>query len=353
MAGSALLLVSLLIAACGGSSPRPAPQPTRSPEPVFSQVGKPGGTLRVVGTVRAVPLDPALARDDAALLVNRLIYRQLYSYRPGDQDPSPDLATGPPRLSQDRLTASVSLGFARWNVSGGRGVTANDVLRSLKRLCSPGVLAPERSYLSEVVVGYADFCTRAGRARLGRGGQPDPATIDVPGLQAVGDGEVQIKLRRPAADLTRILALPALSPLPFEIEDGFDAPLQLVTDGPYRFVDPKEGESYRLSRNAAWDPGTDRIRGALVDRVAFRGGLTADDVQQRLATNDADLSWDTDAPPAIVDAPATPTGFGLLRLPARDHGVVAVGTRGPAARALAAPAARGAVVACLDRARLR
>ncbi|MDQ1630646.1 MAG: hypothetical protein QOC80_618, partial [Frankiaceae bacterium] len=65
VAGSAMLLVSLLIAACGGSSPQPAPQPTRSPEPVFSQVGKPGGTLRVVGTVRAVPLDPALARDDA------------------------------------------------------------------------------------------------------------------------------------------------------------------------------------------------------------------------------------------------------------------------------------------------
>ncbi len=337
--------------ACGGGSS--SPQPTRSPEPSFSQSGKPGGTLRVVGTVKDVPLDPALARDDASLLVDRLIYRQLYSYRPGDQTPSPDLATGNPRLSDDRLTASITLGSARWNVAAGRGVTAGDVLRSLKRLCSPGVLAPERSYLSEVVVGYADFCTRASKARLGSAGQPDPSTVDVPGLQAVGDGEVQIKLRRPASDLTRILAMPALSPLPREIEQGFTDPLQLVTDGPYRFVDPKAGESYRLSRNAAWDPGTDRIRTALVDRVAFTGGLTEADVQQRLARNDADLSWDTEAPTDVVDAPTAPAGFGLVRLPARDLGVVALGSGGPAAKALANPAARAAAVACLDRAQLR
>lgn len=346
-----LLLAGVLTAACGRSS-SPGPQPTRSPEPTFSQDGKPGGTLRIVGTVRDVPLDPALARDDASLLVDRLIYRQLYSYHPGDEDPSPDLAALP-RLSGDRLTASITLGNARWNVPGGRGVTAGDVLRSLKRLCSPGVLAPERSYLSEVVVGYADFCTRAAKARLGRAGQPDLSTVDVPGLQAVGDGEIQIKLRRPASDLVRILAQPALSPLPREIADGFADPLQLVTDGPYRFVDPKGGESYRLSRNTVWDPATDRIRAALVDRVALLGGLTPADVQQRLATNEADLSWDTEAPTEVVDAPSAPTGFRLVRLPARDLGVVAVGARGPAARPLASSAARSALFACLDRPRLR
>jgi peptide/nickel transport system substrate-binding protein len=344
----AVLLAGL--AACSGGNDRPAPP--GPPQPSFTATGKPGGTLRVVGTGRTVPLDPALARNDAALLVDRLIWRQLYSFRPGDTRPTPDLAAGPPSFSEDRQTATITLRPARWNVPGGRNVTAGDLLRALKRLCAPQVLAPERSSLSEVVVGYADFCTRAGRARLGASGQPDLEKVDVPGLQAVGDTQVQIGLRRPVADLEQILALPATSPLPFEIKEGFDEPLQLVTDGPYRLVEPENGESYRLSRNASWDPVGDPVRAALVDRVTFLGGLPAADVEQRVRRGDADLSWDTETPSDVLSGPP-PTSFGTVRLQARDQVVLALGAQGPAARVLAAGPARAAVVACLDRPALR
>lgn len=385
----ALLLVPFVVlSACGGGS-NGRTQPSHSPSPSFT-AGKPGGTLRVVGTVRSVTLDPAKARDDAALLVSRLVYRQLYSYRPGDATPSPDLATGPPSLSSDRLTATITLRPARWNTTGGRDVTSGDVLRAMKRLCAPDVLAPERGYLSEVVVGYADFCTRASRVSLGAAPQPDLDTVAVPGLRAVGDTELQIVLRRPTADLQQILALPALSPLPFEVKDGFPEPTSLISDGPYRFVQPEPGETYRLSRNSAWDPAGDEIRAALVDRISFRGGVSPADVEQQLESNQADLSWDDETPPDVLQrmpasastptasaspsadpssgSPAhasTPTAsagpsfsvpsassaatFGVARVNDRDLVVLAVGARGPAAGRLATPAARVAVAACLDR----
>lgn len=344
-----LTLIALLVGACGGGSePRPV-GPTRTPEPTFSAPGKPGGTLRVVGTTRSVPLDPALVRDDAGLLLSRLIYRQLFSYRPGATTPVPDLAAGPPALSSDRLTATVALRPARWNVTGGRGITSGDALRSWKRLCAPNVLAPERNYLGQLVVGYAEFCLRASRVQLGSDGQADLDALDVPGLRAVGDNQIEIRLRRPSADLQQILALPALSPLPFEIEDGFPDPQQLINSGPYRFTEPEPGEVYRLSRNAAWDPGSDQVRVALVDRVSFRGGLTPADVQRRLETNEADLSWDVQTPADVVTKPLPANSYGFARVDQRDLALLAVGARGPAARKLANPAARAAVAACLDR----
>lgn len=366
-----LLLAIVLMTACGGGG-KGGTTPTGSPVPTFTP-GKPGGTLRVIGTVRSVPLDPAKARDDAALLVNRLIYRQLYSYRPGDPNPQPDLAAGPPVLSSDRLTATITLGPARWNTTGGRNVTSGDALRAMKRLCLPSVLAPERGYLSEVVVGYSDFCSRVSKARLGAAGQPDLDQIDVTGLRAVGDAQLQIALRRPTADLQQILALPALSPLPFEIKDGFPEPTSLINDGPYRFIDPEPGEAYRLSRNASWDPAGDQIRAALVDRISFRGGFTPEDVQRRLESNDADLSWDVETPVDVLrrlptasstasDSEASPTptaspspspSFGTARVEDRDLAVVAVGARGPATRQLGSVAVRQALAACLDRTALQ
>ncbi|HSP36677.1 MAG TPA: ABC transporter substrate-binding protein [Frankiaceae bacterium] len=366
---AALLLVTAVLSACGGGGSKKT-DPSRSPVPTFT-AGKPGGTLRVVGSVRSVPLDPALARSDAALLLNRLIFRQLYSYRPGNPQPTPDLALGPPVLSSNRLTATITLRTARWNTSGGRNVTSGDVLRSMKRLCAPAILAPERGYLSQVVVGYAEFCAKASRVRLGAGKPVDLDNVDVPGLRAVGDNEVQILLRRPTADLMQILALPAMSPLPFEIKEGFSEPTALINDGPYHFIQPESGEAYRLSRNPSWDPGTDPIRTALVDRVSFRGGLTAADVQQRLQTNDADLSWDVETPAEVLRTlPPTPSPspsssaspssspsssaqtFGTAQVDDRDIALLAVGSRGPAARQLGALAVRKALAACLDRSAL-
>jgi peptide/nickel transport system substrate-binding protein len=351
LAGALPLVV--LAAACGSGGHRPT-DTSQSPSPSFSSTGKPGGTLRVVGTVRDVPLDPALARTDPALLVNRLVLRQLYSYRPGDTTPTPDIASGSPKLSSDRLTASISLRpNARWNVPAGRGVTASDVLRGLKRLCAPGVLAPERGYLDQIVVGYADFCAKASRVRLGAVAAPDLDSVDVPGLRAVGDTEVQLVLRRPVADLQQILALPALSPLPVEIRGGFGSPQQFVGDGPYRFADPEPGESYRLSRNPSWDPAGDQVRAALVDRVTFRGGLTPADVQQRLQTNAADLSWDDETPAEVLARPASVDDPGLARVPDRDLALLGVGTKGPDAALLATAPGRAAVESCVDRTALQ
>ncbi len=72
-----------------------------------------------------------------------------------------------------------------------------------------------------------------------------------------------------------MLALPETSPLPIESFDGIAVtkdPLDFVGDGPYRFVAPQSSETYALSRNPSWIPGTDPLRHAYVDHVSVRGG---------------------------------------------------------------------------------
>ncbi len=366
----------LALAGCssGGGTPAPPPppasssaSPTVSASPTFEP--KPGGTLRVAGTAPSVSLDPAdpvtgadpaaelsgVSPADAVRLLGRLVLRQLYSYpteaasesEPVGDRPVADLATGAPQLSDDGLTATISLRAARWDVANPRRVTSTDALRALKRLCLPSVRSPVAGFLAESVVGYASAC-----ARITRRPPTTLAALDataVPGLATEGDTTLVIKLLRPTNDLTAILALPETSPLPVESFQGLAVtsdPLRFVGDGPYRFVAPEADETYALSRSLSW--ADDPLRRAYVDHVSVRGGLTAAQVRAAIASGDADLSLDVTALPTTT-LPQTPTPA-LVSHPGRASVLLAVGSRGPQAARLAVPGVRRVLAACLDEA---
>ena len=373
---AALLALSLAGCSSASSAPQPsvsslAPTPSASP----SNDAKPGGTLRIAGVTRTVVLDPAsplsdptaasgvgstTSAADANRLLGRLVLRQLYGYEavdPTDVEaaadkqvqstgPKPDLATGAPKLTDGGLTATITLRTARWDVPSSRRVTATDQLRALKRLCLPSVGSPVSGYLAESVVGYAAACQAIANH--------PPATlaaldaIAVTGLTTEGDTTLVIHLLRPTNDLTAILSLPQTSPLPVESFIGMrvtnDAQ-SFVGDGPYRFVDPQGGETYALSRSPSWDPAGDPLRHAYVDHISIRGGYTAAQVQQRVATGAADLSLDV---PVTAAAAASAAADQVVRTTAQASVVLAVGSKGPNARRLALPAVRNVVAACLD-----
>src|SRR3954452_21165389 len=69
-----------------------------------------GGKLTVLAAADIDYLDPGQSYYVFGLLVSTAVNRQLYYYKPGDsRSATPDLATGPPRISADGRTITVSL----------------------------------------------------------------------------------------------------------------------------------------------------------------------------------------------------------------------------------------------------
>ena len=361
--------------------------------------------MTIVGVGTRAQLDPGAATDEASLLLGRLTYRQLYSYGPRSPVPVPDLAAGPPELLEGGRVARIRLrSDVKWNVASQRQVASTDVIRGLKRLCLPGRDTATRGYLGQIITGYAAACRR-----LSRTARPTAAVVDalaVPGLMAVGDDQVELRLLRPSPDLVGVLAQPAAAPVPAElaaptVPTARQDVTQLVGDGPYRFGVPEAGELYRLTRNPAWDPSSDAVRQALVDRVVVLSGRTPAAVLSEVSSGKADLTWDlpsdtadagaarllppsgatpapsagapapratptpatsaaglappgsaagTSAAPGAPGGPASPTrGLTLALTPGRTVTLLAAGSHGPAATLMRRPTVRSAIAACVDR----
>lgn len=355
-----LIAVLGLLAGCNGGVTGPGNRPVSSsgsPAPSPVATDKPGGTLRIAG--QAMPSgDPGWASDSASRSLLRMVSRQLYDY-PASADPTeattpiPDLAAGPPTVTGGGRTWTVRIQpAARWDVPGGRRVTATDVARGIKRLCTPPNPSPLRGYFAATVEGFSTYCAQLTRTPASKAAARVEST-DIPGVQVVGDGTIVFHLIAPAADFTEVLALPAASPVPHEeLEsrpDSAEYLSHLVSDGPYHFTTAAKGENYRLSRNPSWSAGSDQVRAALADHVSIRTGLSAGAVQTALQRGEADLEFDTSVPPRDVDALQRDASGGLsLDGPATLTALV-VGLHGPASAALRNTVVRRALPYCVDR----
>ncbi len=355
---AAVALTGLLAACSGGvTGPgTPAPSPA-SATPSAVATDKPGGTLRIAG--QTMPSgDPGWADDPAARSLLRMVSRQLYSY-PATDDPTaattpvPDLAAGPPVVTDGERTWTVKVQpAARWDVPGGRRVTATDVARGLKRLCVGPAPAPQRGYFAATVVGFTAYCARVARTPADRVADLIEST-EIPGVQVIGDDTVAFHLIAPAADFTDVLALPAASPVPLEelayAPNSTQFLTHLISDGPYHFADVPAGPVDRLSRNSSWTASSDTIRAALPDHVTITTGMSADAVQSALEHDQADMELDTAVPPGQVAGLARdPAGRIVLDGPTTLTALV-VGLHGPASKALRNTYVRRAVPYCVDR----
>ncbi|MGF7236526.1 MAG: ABC transporter substrate-binding protein [Frankia sp.] len=358
LAAAALALTGLLAACSGGVTGPDRSTPSASsvpPSPVATD--KPGGTLRIVG--QTMPSgDPGWADDSASRSLLRMVSRQLYSY-PSTDDPAaattpvPDLAAGAPVVTDGDRTWTVKVRpAARWDVPGGRRVTATDVARGIKRLCTPPDQAPERGYFAATVVGFTAYCARVARTPASR--VPDLIeSTDIPGVQVIGDDTVTFHLLAPASDFTDVLALPGASPVPLEElaypPNSAEYLSHLISDGPYHFTGPPTGNVYRLSRNSSWTASSDTIRAAFADHVTITTGMSADAVQSALDHGQADMELDTAVPSGdVADLVRDPAGRLVLDGPTTLTALV-VGLHGPASKALRNTYVRRALPYCVDR----
>jgi peptide/nickel transport system substrate-binding protein len=254
-----------------------------------------GGTLRVLSNELDAGLDTAFYPNYA---VFRAYARTLYSYNlagPPEQQivPVPDIADGPAQISPDRRTYTFRLrAGVRYGHPVNREVTAQDFITAIQRLYDKQSRPSGGPIYAGLIAGAAAF--GAGKAKR------------ISGLAAPDARTLQITLDQPAGDFLSILALPFFAPVPgeyaahYQVGANYDG--HVVGSGPYSLTIYDPGRLVVLDRNPNWDPATDPLRKAWVDRIEVRLNLSTASIQQQIEHEDADLSLNSHVPQARIDA---------------------------------------------------
>ncbi len=295
-----LCLVPLLVVALGcdpGASPPPSVDSPRA-----------GGTFRQ--ELPALPfdgeLDPTSEYTSMGFaLHSNLLSRPLMNYRHvagvrGNQL-VPDLADGPPEVSEDGLTYTFTLKEdARFGPPVNRAITSQDIGYAFERMESPEVGAPYKFYFESAIEGMIEF---------GAG-----SSDEISGIETPDERTIVFHLLRPTGDFLYRLAMPAAAPIPQEVADCYPDSYgrHLVSSGPYMiagsgavsgevcdgFTTLSGFEPDRrlvLVRNPSFEVARDdpRIRDSLVDRFEFVVVEDPDEILERVESGDADLSSGT------------------------------------------------------------
>ena len=260
------------------------------PPPDAERDGVRGGTLRVLSAEDVDGLDTAVVYTPNSMAIARAYARTLYGYdlsRPRDQVtvPVPDIAAGPPQVSADRRTYTFTLRpGVHYAQPVNREVTATDFITAIERFYGD-TPSPGQQY-ADLIAGAREF--DAGKASGISGlAAPDPRTL-------------RITLDRPAEDLRSILSQQLFAPVPKEhaasYQVGADYDTQVVGSGPYTLATYIPNETILLVRNRNWDPATDPLRRAWVDRIQITFGVTAPAIQRAIRREEADLSLHSHVP---------------------------------------------------------
>jgi len=261
------------------------------PQQDASRNGVRGGTLRVLSADDIDGLDTAINYTPNGIAIARAYARTLYSYNlsgPPDQDtvPVPDIASGPPQRSADQRTYTFTLRpGVRYAPPVNREVTAQDFITAIQRLYNKTTPSPGQQY-ADLIAGARRF--GAGKAR------------SISGLAAPDARTLKITLDQPAGDLLSILTMSLFAPVPGEyaadyaVGDNYSG--HVVGSGPYTPTTYIPGRWIVLVRNPNWDPATDPLRKAWVDRIEVKTGVSIASIQRMIDREEADLSLDSHVP---------------------------------------------------------
>jgi peptide/nickel transport system substrate-binding protein len=251
------------------------------PQQDASANGMRGGTLRVLSADPDYSLDTAVFPHPA---IARAYARTLYSYNlagPPEQKtvPVPDIASGY-QLSPDRRTYTFTLRpGVRYAPPVDREVTAQDFITAIQRLYDKQTPSYWQWY-ADLIAGTKAF----GTGKAGR----------ISGLAAPDARTLTITLDQPAGDFLSILTQPYFAPVPGEYAAeyavGANYDRHVVGAGPYALDTYDPGRSIVLVRNPHWDPATDPLRKAWVDRIQIKLGVPIPSIQQAIEREEADLS---------------------------------------------------------------
>ena len=267
-----------------------------------------GGTLKVVGSSDVDHLATVSGYVTGSMWLTRTFARQLVTYPPATDFASaislaPDIARELPTrenggVSADGRTYVFRLKDGiRWNSRPPRAVTTHDFVRAFKYFCNPVTPVGAPGYYTSTILGMAQYCadfmkvpgTTAAIRRF-------MSAHEIEGVRAVDDATLVFTLRAPATDFLNLLAMPFASPVPEEYLDYLpDSPefrRNTLSNGPYAITRYVQNRQIDLARNPAWDPRTDALRPAYVDRISIRLGIDDELAQLQIEAGTADLTMD-------------------------------------------------------------
>jgi len=259
----------------------------------------------------ARPFDPWDEMDPE--LMRCCLVRTLLSYKgaPADEGGTelhPDLASGMPDVSKDRLTWTFHLrdGIRYAPPLQADEITAADIARGIQRTAAAAVSGGTYSAYFSVIQGYGAFA--AGR------------TDTIPGLEIVDALTLRIHLTEVTNDFGYRMALPGSGPIPpnpwdptapLGVAQGHDRGYgpYLVASGPYMVrgaeqLDPSEPpeqqppvsgltpRSLTLVRNPSWHRTSDDLRPAYADRIEFRAMRLAE-AERGIEAGTVDETYDS------------------------------------------------------------
>jgi peptide/nickel transport system substrate-binding protein len=275
-----------------------------------------GGTLNMLGTGDVDFMDPNISYYSIGYLGLREWARGLYAYpaTPGKTTtPEPDLATGPPVISNGGLTYTVTIrSGAAFDTTPFSPVTGADELIGLKRSCNPVQPFGGLPDFENLIAGMATFCTNFGNLGANATAAQMKSFVDsnqISGVTASGQ-TVTFTLVHPASYFEDELTLPPFNPAPEQILNYIPGSSQeaqnTISDGPYKVASYTPLKKIVFVRNPAWNASSDPIRKAYVNEIVVTETGNQITNQQILQTNSpaGGMEWDsfppTDDLPSLV-----------------------------------------------------
>jgi peptide/nickel transport system substrate-binding protein len=270
-----------------------------------------GGTLNMIGVsdVEFMDYDTNYYSTDG--LFDRMTLRSLYNWPavpgPANLQPAPDLATGMPVVTDGGLSVSVTVrSDVMWDSTPPRPVTAEDVVRGIKRACNPSPVAfGGMSDFESTIKGLTAFCT----------GYPKAAATNAAAMKAYIEGHnvsgitvsgntITFSLTQPAAWFTGAMTLGPFFATPIEAESALPGTpgvySNMLSDGPYKLTSYVPKKSMTLVRNPVWKASTDPLRKAYVNAINVNEAGNQTTIYQEIGTGSPSLgmTWDSRNPPS-------------------------------------------------------
>jgi oligopeptide transport system substrate-binding protein len=230
--------------------------------------------------------DPAFAAAPPDTDLVRAIFEGLTDYDPRSLSPVPAVATRWEPSNGGRVWTFYLRNDARW--SNGEPVTAGDFVQSWRRIVKIGALAPHTDLLANIVGPQKREPARNPTIQAqstkpiptNRGSKGTSPANDLDrgfGAEAVSDGVLRVRLRRPDMNFPALVAHPVFRPV--KLKDGYATtrliPDELVSNGAFSLA--RTGTDRVLLERATHYWGKQQIT---LDRVEFMG---ASDPESALA----------------------------------------------------------------------
>jgi peptide/nickel transport system substrate-binding protein len=296
---AAIGVLALVVAGCGGGSSKTSSN--------NNTAGKAGGAITILDSAGSVDsLDPGYwyYQTDYEEL-GQTTQRWLYSWKPNDTSPTPDIAQGLPQVSDGgkTLTIKIKSGIKYSPPLQTRTVKAADIKYALERCFLPQVGNGYAGAYYSDIVGAKDM--QSGKA------------TSLSGITTPDDTTLVIKLDKPVGVLAdaNALALPCTAPVPQDYAAKYDKGKtstygeHQVFTGPYMIDGAGSGtvpsSGYApgrlivLVRNPSWDKSTD-FKPAYFDKITIKNGSDATVAARQVLTGQSLMSGDAAVPPTPI-----------------------------------------------------